>query len=142
MNDDASNAAATRDGTGRVALVTGAAQGIGRGVADLLFERGWTVHGTVHSARKLEATRERLGEGRTGFTASMVGGDGKLYATSEEGAIHVVKAGPTFEVLAVNDMGETCMATPAISAGRILSSDRKTLIGAYRDSMNGYTYFE
>ncbi|MCT4610595.1 MAG: biosynthetic arginine decarboxylase [Pelagimonas sp.] len=30
----------------------------------------------------------------------------------------------------------------AISAGQIAPSERKTLIGAYRVSMNGYTYFE
>jgi outer membrane protein assembly factor BamB len=61
--------------------------------------------------------QERLGTGRTGFTASSVAADGKLYFTSEEGDIFVVKAGPTFEVLAQNPMGEVCMATPAISEG-------------------------
>jgi outer membrane protein assembly factor BamB len=61
--------------------------------------------------------QERLGTGRTGFTASSVGADGKLYFTSEEGEIYVVKAGPTFEVLSQNPMGEVCMATPAISEG-------------------------
>jgi hypothetical protein len=30
-----------------------------------------------------------------------------------------VKAGPKFELLAVNDMPEVCMATPAISDGMI-----------------------
>jgi arginine decarboxylase len=34
------------------------------------------------------------------------------------------------------------MVDEAISAGTIKASERKTLIGAYRDSMNGYTYFE
>ncbi|MCG7572122.1 biosynthetic arginine decarboxylase [Phaeobacter sp. CNT1-3] len=34
------------------------------------------------------------------------------------------------------------MVDEAISAGGLKASDRKTLIGAYRDSMNGYTYFE
>jgi outer membrane protein assembly factor BamB len=61
--------------------------------------------------------QERLGTGRTGFTASSVAADGKLYFTSEEGEIYVVKAGPTFEVLSQNPMGEVCMATPAISEG-------------------------
>ncbi len=61
--------------------------------------------------------QERLGTGRTGFTASAVAGDGKLYFTSEEGDIFVVKAGPTFQVLGTNPMGEVCMATPALSEG-------------------------
>lgn len=34
------------------------------------------------------------------------------------------------------------MVDEAISAGELTAKDRKTLIGAYRDSMNGYTYFE
>jgi outer membrane protein assembly factor BamB len=63
---------------------------------------------------------ERLGTGRTGFTASPVAADGKLYFTSEEGDIYVVRAGPSFKVLAVNPMGEICMATPAISGGMLL----------------------
>jgi outer membrane protein assembly factor BamB len=63
---------------------------------------------------------ERLGTGRTGFTASPVASDGKLYFTSEEGDIYVVQAGPQFKLLAVNPMGEICMATPAISEGMLL----------------------
>lgn len=59
--------------------------------------------------------QERLGTGRTGFTASAVAADGKLYYTSEEGEIFVVQAGPSFKVLSQNSMGEVCMATPALS---------------------------
>jgi outer membrane protein assembly factor BamB len=61
--------------------------------------------------------QERLGTGRTGFTASPVAADGKLYFTSEEGDVFVVKAGPVFEVIATNPLGEVAMATPAISEG-------------------------
>lgn len=61
--------------------------------------------------------QKRLGTGSTGFTASAVAGDGKVYFTSETGDIHVVKAGATFELLSKNPMGEVCMATPAISEG-------------------------
>jgi outer membrane protein assembly factor BamB len=64
--------------------------------------------------------QERLGTGRTGFTASPVAADGKLYFTSEEGEIYVVKAGPEFKLLSTNPMGEVCMATPAISEGLLL----------------------
>lgn len=61
--------------------------------------------------------QERLGTGRTGFTASPVAADGKIYFTSEMGDIFVVKAGPKFELLAQNAMDEVCMATPAVSEG-------------------------
>ncbi len=62
---------------------------------------------------------QRLGDGASGFSASMVGGDGKLYVTSEEGEIYVLKAGSEFSLLAKNEMGAICMATPAISDGKL-----------------------
>lgn len=65
------------------------------------------------------AYRQRLGSGQTGFSASPVAAGGRVYFTSEEGDILVVKAGAEFELLATNPMGEICMATPAISDGRL-----------------------
>jgi outer membrane protein assembly factor BamB len=63
--------------------------------------------------------QERLGNGTTGFTASPVAGDGKIYFSSEDGDIYVVRTGPKFEIVSKNPMGESCMASPAISAGVI-----------------------
>ncbi len=45
--------------------------------------------------------------------------DGKIYLSSEDGDIFVVKAGAKYELLATNPMGEVLMATPAISDGMI-----------------------
>lgn len=59
----------------------------------------------------------RLGGGTSGFTASPVAGDGKIYFSSEDGDVFVVKAGPAFELLATNPMGDVCMASPAVSQG-------------------------
>ena len=64
--------------------------------------------------------RQRLGNGTTGFTASAIAADGKLYFTSENGDIYVVQSGPEFKLLATNAMDETCMATPAISDGLLI----------------------
>jgi outer membrane protein assembly factor BamB len=64
-----------------------------------------------------EVYKERIGG--TSYTASPVGADGRLYFTSEQGDVRVVKAGPAFELLAVNPMGDYCMATPAISNGAL-----------------------
>ncbi len=63
--------------------------------------------------------QERLGNGTSAFTASPVAGDGKIYVSSEDGDICVIKAGPAFEMLSKNSMGEVCMASPAISEGTI-----------------------
>jgi outer membrane protein assembly factor BamB len=72
--------------------------------------------------------QERLGRGGTGFTASPVAADGKLYFTSEEGDVYVVKAGPEFELLAKNPLGEVTMATPAISEGTLYFRTRTHLV--------------
>ena len=75
--------------------------------------------------RKFKA---RLGSGKTGFTASPVLSDGRLYYTAEDGSVHVVKATNEFEELAVNEMGSSCMATPAISDGLLLIRSRDGLV--------------
>ncbi len=73
--------------------------------------------------------RERLG-GRAGaFTASPVAADGKLYLTSEEGEVFVVKAGAQYELLATNPIGEIVMATPAISEGMIYVRSLDHVVG-------------
>ena len=72
--------------------------------------------------------RERLGTGYTGYSASGVAADGKLYFPSELGEIYVIEAGPEFKQLAVNELGETCMASPAISRGVIYFRTRSHLI--------------
>lgn len=51
------------EGAGKVALVTGGAQGIGRGVAGELVRRGYLVHATYHSPSKAESTVELVGDG-------------------------------------------------------------------------------
>ncbi len=70
--------------------------------------------------------QQRLGNsGR--HMASPVTGDGKIYVTGENGVITVLAAGPEFKVLATNDMGDTCIATPAIADGRLFIRTRSTL---------------
>lgn len=53
------------------------------------------------------------------FSASPVAADGKIYVASEDGDVYVLKAGPKFELLATNSMGEALMATPAVSDGTL-----------------------
>ena len=72
--------------------------------------------------------QQRLAEGRTGFSASPVAAGGHVYFTSEDGDVHVIRAGPSFEPIATNAVGEVCMATPAISEGRIFIRSRGHLI--------------
>jgi outer membrane protein assembly factor BamB len=63
--------------------------------------------------------QQRIGDKGGAYSASPVAADGKLYLSSEDGDIFVVKAGPKYELLATNPVGEVLMATPAISDGMI-----------------------
>jgi outer membrane protein assembly factor BamB len=63
------------------------------------------------------AYQERVAGKGGAFSASLVAADGKIYVTSEDGDVFVVKAGRKPEWLATNPMGEVLMATPAISDG-------------------------
>ena len=76
--------------------------------------------------------QERLGSGSTGFTASIVAGDGKVYFTSEEGDVYIVKAGRQFELLGVSPIGELVLATPAPSDGAIYFRTNKSLMAIGR----------
>jgi outer membrane protein assembly factor BamB len=66
------------------------------------------------------------------YSSSPVVADGKLYITNEEGLTTVLKAGPAFEVLAENSVGDFVLATPAVDGGQILLRTSKKLycIGA------------
>ena len=74
-----------------------------------------------------EIYRGRLVHKGSGFSASPVISDSRLFASSEDGDIFVVKLGPAFEVLAQNSMGEPLMATPAIAGGTMFVRGQKTL---------------
>lgn len=62
-----------------------------------------------------------------GYYASPVAADGKVFLTSDQGRITVLKAQPQWEILAVNDLKEDAYATPAISGNRIYVRTRGTL---------------
>jgi outer membrane protein assembly factor BamB len=82
---------------------------------------------TVYNAKSGERVyRQRIGSGGA-YSASVVAADGKIYFTSEDGEIFVIKAGNKYELLAQNPMGEVLMATPAISDGIIFIRGLKHL---------------
>ena len=64
-----------------------------------------------------EIYRQRLQLVGSGYSASPVAADGKIYLSNEDGEMVVVEAGATFKQLATNSMGEMLMATPALSDG-------------------------
>lgn len=59
--------------------------------------------------------QQRLGAGSSGYSSSAVSAGGKLYVTSEDGLTHVIQLGKEFKELARNELGESVMASPAVS---------------------------
>ena len=65
---------------------------------------------------------------REGFSASPVAVDGKLFFTNDDGETFVLRAGPKFELLHVNRIGEGTLASPALADGRwYIRTDRSLL---------------
>ena len=77
--------------------------------------------------------RKRVSRGDArSFTGSLVAADGKIYITAESGTILVVKAGPEYEFLGANELGEYCLSTPAIAGGLMLVRTHKHLVAIGR----------
>ena len=72
--------------------------------------------------------RLRAEGGQLAFTASPLAGDGHLYFTAEDGRVLVVKAGPEYEIVAINELNESVLATPAISEGAMFFRTQNSLI--------------
>jgi outer membrane protein assembly factor BamB len=90
---------------------------------------------SAYEARTGERRYEqRVAKGGTGYSASLVAGDGKLYLTGEPGQVAVVEAGPEYGLLATNPMGEVCMATPALSEGTLYFRTRGHVVAIGADS--------
>jgi len=76
--------------------------------------------GEVLKAGRTEAAMEE-------YFSSPVAADDKVFLVSESGKVTVLRAGANWEILAVNDLGEECWATPAIADRRIYVRTRRTL---------------
>lgn len=61
------------------------------------------------------------------YTASLVAAAGRIYALSEHGTVDVVAAGDRFELLAENELGARCLATPAIAEDELFIRSEDTL---------------
>jgi hypothetical protein len=63
-----------------------------------------------------EIYRKRLGGAAN---SSPIGSGGRIYLSDNDGATYVIKAGPEFELLATNQLGERITASPAVSGNRL-----------------------
>ncbi|HEY3789332.1 MAG TPA: PQQ-binding-like beta-propeller repeat protein [Urbifossiella sp.] len=87
----------------------------------------------LHSPETLKCIKMTTGEtvfserlpGVSTMSSPIVSGD-RVYLASA-GKSYVIKAGPTLEILATNDLGDTSSASPAVAGGRIYLKGRKWL---------------
>ena len=88
-----------------------------RGIYYTLLDRGFL---TAHDARtgRTVYDRVRIEPGAT-FTSSPWAYNGKIFALSEDGDTYVIAAGPDYELLGKNVIGEMTLASTAV-AGRTL----------------------
>jgi outer membrane protein assembly factor BamB len=86
-----------------------------RGIVYVLANNG--VFDAYDITTGKEIYRQRLPLVGSGFSASPVVADGKIYLSNEDGEMLVVEAGATFKHLGTNSIGEMLMATPALSDG-------------------------
>ena len=93
-----------------------------KGLVYIAGDRG--INTCLDAAKGTVVWKKRLGDQ---YYASPVAGDGKVYFPSKEGIVFVVKAGPQYEVLAKNDMGEGIVASLAISDGQVFLRGEKHL---------------
>ena len=79
---------------------------------DQLYTLGNNGILTAYDAKTGNRVYQQRIEGDS-FVASPVAAAGNLYLASEDGDVFVVKAGPQFELVAKNPIGEPILATPA-----------------------------
>ncbi|MEC7565694.1 MAG: PQQ-binding-like beta-propeller repeat protein [Planctomycetota bacterium] len=97
-----------------------------------LLDRGML---TCHNARtgELIFNRTRFPQGAS-FTASPWAYNGKLFFLDENGTTHVMPAGGEFKIESTNELDELCIATPAISQGKLLLRTASSVYCISRDN--------
>ena len=68
--------------------------------------------------------QERLGEQH----ASLVSANGLVYFLNDRGEMNVIRPGPKFDLVARNEIGERCFASPALSDGQLFLRTEKALV--------------
>ena len=71
--------------------------------------------------------QDRLRDAMEDYFASPVAADGKIYFSSREGKVSVVRAGADWELLSTADLKERLQATPAIAGGRLFVRTERAL---------------
>jgi outer membrane protein assembly factor BamB len=84
-----------------------------------LLDRGFFLCHDAKTGKEIYG-RQRIATDASGFTTSPFAYNGRIFVTSEDGDTYVIQAGPRFEVIAKNSLGEMTLASPAISRGSLI----------------------
>jgi outer membrane protein assembly factor BamB len=139
VRPDARGDLTLRDGETRSAAVVWSRTGRGSYMPTPLFYNGLLyvlANNGVFDAYQLktgeEVYRQRLPAIGSGYSASPVAADGKIYLANEDGEMLVIGAGDTFKHIATSSMGEPLMATPALVNGVMYVRSASTLFAIGR----------
>ena len=102
----------------------------------VLEDRGGIV--TCYDAKTGDKLYKERISGAKGFTSSPLGYAGKIFCLDDDGTTWVLKAGPKFEVVGENKLGEMVWSSPAAANGALLRSNRRSFVLHSRmTKMNG-----
>ena len=83
------------------------------------MDRGFLTSNDPKTGKEIYG-RQRIAADSGTFSASPWSYNGKIFAVSEDGDTFVMRAGPTFEVLGRNSLGEMTLASPAVANGSVI----------------------
>jgi outer membrane protein assembly factor BamB len=95
------------------------------GMGYFCFDNGVLTVYQLATGEKLY--QQRLGGGLSGFSSSPVAGKDRFYVTNEDGHSFVLAKGGEYKLLGENELGETVMASPAISGDVLYVRGQKHL---------------
>jgi outer membrane protein assembly factor BamB len=82
----------------------------------MISDKGFLSCFEAESGKRVWKEEPKLGYHHS---ASPVLADGNIYLTDDDGVTYVLKAGPNFEEISRNPLGEKCYSSPAIAHGQI-----------------------
>lgn len=100
----------------------------------MFLVKGGGISTVFHTSSGLSARGPKRVANATDYFASPVAGDGKIYLAGESGVVAVLKDDASYEELAANDVGDSIVATPAISNGGLYLRTRKSVMCIKEDA--------
>ena len=90
-----------------------------------LLDRGFVTCHDATTGKEIYG-RQKLPRGAT-FTSSPWAYNNLIFFLSEDGVTYVIGKEPPFKIVHTNDLGEMCMASPAVAQGKLLLSTASKL---------------